>query len=162
MNTVRTFLCGFPILLIPAMISGQTQTTLPSQSDVRESSLQDSARAVVPIVVVGKAGDKHVVPPKALARPGDMLMLNFGSHEGMAFFPDAELLFGSTQKAYETKGTGKIYLKLRDAASIRNGLGLKPGRVIAHEFPYAVYCLDTEEFARGDSAPVIIIEETRR
>jgi hypothetical protein len=161
MNVVRVSVVLFVCLMIPAMMMGQSHSTTSSQATMTGSAQQDRAPRGVVIVVACEAGKSRVVPGKAMARPGDKLIFIFKSRNAMVFFPEAEVLFGTSQRVFTPDEGGQLQLQLSESTSMRSALGTKAGQVLVVEFPYAVYCSDTREFAEGGSAPVIIIEDAR-
>lgn len=124
------------------------------------------------VVTIFTYRDRNVVwPPCVVLKPGEEVVFKSVNTAATVFLPRPELFAvasGATATAAAASAAPGITLSLSGNAGgarikIKGqpyavGGGSAPGNPAPGVYPYAVYCKNANDFAEGNSSPVMIIE----
>jgi len=123
----------------------------------------------MPVVMVYNHRGKNMVwPPCVLVKPGETVTFKVAAPGSRVYFPEREVFKETGTRGMTAIGRGVMVnlgqdgttLTVRPERSLRRmaGKAKQPAASLPRVYPYSVYCSCGNDFAEGNSSPILIIE----
>lgn len=121
------------------------------------------------VVIMSYGGKTMVWPPCVVVRPGEEVVFKCLNTPAAVFLPKPEIFTvgaalaststaaGVTMSLSSNQAVGKLKVK-GETISVGGKTTYAPGSAAPGVYPYSAYCKSPNDFAEGNSSPVIIIE----
>jgi hypothetical protein len=121
------------------------------------------------VVRIFSYGGKNVVwPPYVFVQPGEVVVFKPVNTEGTVYLPRPEIFeVASAAQVASTAGgiklrlggsSGVASIRIKSQVSAAAGAAPLAASPAPGVYPYSVYCKNANDFAEGNSSPVMIIE----
>jgi hypothetical protein len=123
----------------------------------------------MPVVMIfNHRGRNMVWPPCVLVKPGDEVIFKVAAPGSRLYFPEREVFKETCTRGMTAVGRGVMVnlgadgtaLTVRSQGALQkmSGKAKKQEENLPRVYPYSVYCACGNDFAEGNSSPVLIIE----